>query len=210
MARLRTWALVLALLLTGALSLAVLAADPQPYDVKFAPTGNSRLDAAPHDISSLISLQKTAPVGEFAPTERAWQDLGGFTPALDSFGCCKPRMVPTIDGRYLDAAGLADAIDHTTCPPPVPLEVRSERGPQFLAATVEFRQRIVRHYGAVAFIDAWHVSAGGEIAPFRPNRPRCSRGSTSPTTWERFIAVARPATQPPRGRRPRAAAHPRA
>jgi translocation and assembly module TamA len=131
MARLRPWTFFFRILLAGAMPAATLAADPQPYEVKFAPTGNSALDAALHDSSNLISLQKTAPVGGFALTERARQDLGRFTTALHSFGYYKARIVLTIDGRDLDTPGLADAIDHAPAKPPVPVAVGFDLGPQF-------------------------------------------------------------------------------
>lgn len=107
------------------------AADPQPYDVKLAPTGNAALDKALHDTSSLVSLQKTAPVGGFALTERARQDLDRFTTALHSFGYYKARIILTIDGRSLDDPTLADVIDHAPANPPAPVTARFDLGPQF-------------------------------------------------------------------------------
>ena len=108
-----------------------LAADPQPYEVKLAPTGNSALNTALHDSSSLISLQKTAPVGGFALIGRARQDLGPFTTALHSFGYYKARVTITIDGKPLDAPGLAETIDNLPAHPPVPVDVTFDLGPQF-------------------------------------------------------------------------------
>jgi translocation and assembly module TamA len=131
MPRLFTWPLLCAVLLIGAMPRIGFAADPQPYAVKLAPTGNSALDSALHDTSSLISLQKTAPVGGFALTERARQDLDRFTTALHSYGYYKGRVVLTIDGRNLGDPGLADAIDHAPAAPAMPVEVRFDLGPQF-------------------------------------------------------------------------------
>ena len=51
-----------------------LAADPQPYKVKFVKTGQSALDAALSGSSSLIGLQKTTPVGPFALAGRIRAD----------------------------------------------------------------------------------------------------------------------------------------
>ncbi|HVC60532.1 MAG TPA: BamA/TamA family outer membrane protein [Acetobacteraceae bacterium] len=127
---------LLVVLLTGAASRIAAAADPRAYDVKLAPTGNGALDTALHDSSGLISLQKTAPVGGFALTGRARQDLGRFTTALHSFGYYKARIVLTIDGRNLDAPDLADAIDHAPAQPPVPVVVRFDLGPQFLLGPI--------------------------------------------------------------------------
>jgi translocation and assembly module TamA len=123
--------LLFAVSLLGVIPRAARAADPQPYTVKLAPTGNSALDAALRDSSSLISLQKTAPVGGFALTGRARQDLARFTTALQSFGYYKARIVLTIDGRDLDAPDLADVIDRAPAKPPMPVDVRFDLGPQF-------------------------------------------------------------------------------
>jgi translocation and assembly module TamA len=131
MPRLLPWFLFSVMLVIGAMPLAGIAADPQPYDVKLASTGNPALDKALHDTSSLISLQKSAPVGGFSLTERARQDLGRFTTALQSYGYYKAQIVLTIDGRAPDDPGLADAIDHAPAKPPLPVDVRFDLGPQF-------------------------------------------------------------------------------
>src|SRR6187402_9964 len=72
------------------------AADPQPYDVTLKPTGEAALDAALNGSSTLISLQKSAPVGGFALTERARQDADRFVTALHSFGYYKATVTTTI------------------------------------------------------------------------------------------------------------------
>ncbi len=131
MRRLPPWSLLFAALLLGPMPRLGLAADPQPYDVKLAPTGDAALDQALHDSSSLISLQKTAPVGGFALTERVRQDLDRFTTALHSYGYYKAGIVATIDGKPLDTPGLTDAIDHAPDKPPLPVDVRFDLGPQF-------------------------------------------------------------------------------
>jgi translocation and assembly module TamA len=131
MSRPPIWSLLVAVLMIGAMLRAATAADPQPYEVKLAPTGNGALDKALHDTSSLVSLQKIAPVGGFALTERARQDLGRFTTALQSYGYYKAQIVLTIDGRAPDDPGLADAIDHAPDQPPVPVAIRFDLGPQF-------------------------------------------------------------------------------
>ena len=74
-------------------------ADPQPYTVNLKPTGDSALDAALNGSSTLISLEKSAPVGGFALTERARQDVARFETALRSFGYYKapsPQRSPAI------------------------------------------------------------------------------------------------------------------
>ncbi len=131
------WLILFAVLLIGAMPHAGFAADPQPYGVTLAPTGNTALDKALHDTSSLISLQKSSPVGGFALTERARQDLGRFTTALHSYGYYKAQIVLTIAGQTLDDPGLPDAIDHAPDKPPVPVAVRFDLGPQFRLGHVD-------------------------------------------------------------------------
>ena len=140
------------LLLLGVVPRVGLAADPQPYQVKLTPTGNTALDTALHDTSSLISLQKTAPVAGFALTERSRQDLGRFTTALQSFGYYKGHVVVTIDGHPLDDPDLPDLIDHAPANPPMPVDVRFDLGPQF-------------HLGRIDITSAGAGAAGGRRAP---------------------------------------------
>ena len=134
-------ALLLAVMLVGAMPRAGLAADPPLYQITLTPTGNSALDTALHDSSSLVSLQKTAPVAGFALTERARQDLDRFTTALQSFGYYKARITLTIAGHSLDTPDLADTIEHMPTKPPLPVAVRFDLGPQF-------------HLGQVAIVGA--------------------------------------------------------
>jgi len=133
------------------------AADPQPYDVNLAPTGNSALDSALNDSSTLVSLRKTAPVGGFALIERARQDLDPLTTALHSFGYYQARVTVTIDGRALDTPELADTIDHLPAQKPAAVAVRFDLGPQF-------------HLGQVAIHGAVPADARAKLglAPGQP------------------------------------------
>ena len=45
-------------------------ADPQPYTVELAATGNASLDQALRDSSNLLSLREGGPVGPFALVTR--------------------------------------------------------------------------------------------------------------------------------------------
>src|SRR5579875_1399755 len=51
------------------------AADPQPYTVAIAPTGNGPLDQALNGSSNLESLRQKAPVAPFALVTRAQDDV---------------------------------------------------------------------------------------------------------------------------------------
>ena len=86
-------------------------ADPQPYAVSLAPTGNGALDAALKGSSQLESLRTTAPVGPFALVGRAQQDIDRLQTVLRGFGYYQGSVTITIGGRPLDDPGLAAAIE---------------------------------------------------------------------------------------------------
>jgi translocation and assembly module TamA len=112
------------------------AAGPQPYTVNLNPTGDSALDAALQGSSTLISLQKTAPVAGFALTERARQDAERFETALRSFGYYKATVSTTIGGHPLDDQGLTAIIDDAPADPPLPVAVSFDLGPRFTLGSV--------------------------------------------------------------------------
>ena len=112
------------------------AADPQPYTVTLKPTGDAALDAALQGSSTLISLQKSAPVAGFALAERARQDAARFTTALQSFGYYKASVSTTIGGHKLDDPGLASIIDTAPANPPLAVAVSFALGPRFKLGSV--------------------------------------------------------------------------
>ena len=109
----------------------VLAADPQPYTVTLQPSGNTALDQALHDVSQLVSLRETAPVGPFALVTRAREDVARFQTALRSFGYHKGQTTLTIDGRSLDDMELLDLLARASAKAPVPVVASFELGPLF-------------------------------------------------------------------------------
>ena len=117
-------------------------ADPQPYSVTLKPTGDSALDAALQGSSTLISLQKSAPVAGFALTERARQDATRFETALHSFGYYKAKVTTTIAGHRLDDPALAAIIDSAPAKPPLPVAVSFDLGPRFKLGTVTVSTKV--------------------------------------------------------------------
>ena len=69
-----------------ALAAQVFAADPMPYTLVIAPTGDAVIDQAIADASQLAGLRERAPVGPFALIGRAEADLRRFDTVLRSFG----------------------------------------------------------------------------------------------------------------------------
>src|SRR5580658_6841266 len=86
------------------------AADPQPYEVTFAPTGDAGLDAAVRDSSSLQDLRDKVPVGGFALVQRAHDDAARFEEAAHAFGYYDGQANIAIASRPLSDPALADAI----------------------------------------------------------------------------------------------------
>jgi len=132
----RALACLLALLLTVP-GPAPHAADPQPYDVKLAATGNAAIDQTLHDASTLIALRANAPVGPFALVARARDDRDRFQAALNSFGYYQGVVTLTIDGRPLDDQGLVDTLESAPAAPPVQVAASFDLGPLFHLGMVE-------------------------------------------------------------------------
>jgi translocation and assembly module TamA len=128
---------MLAMLLLGVPGPTTRAADPLPYRVSLATTGNTAIDQALHDASVLISLNTTAPVGPFALVTRAREDAGRFGDVMHSFGYYDDRTDLTIDGRALDDPGLTDALEAAPTTPPAQVAVGFTLGPLFHLGTVD-------------------------------------------------------------------------
>ena len=105
----RTSALLALLLLGAALSLAQ-AADPQPYRVELAPTGNEALDSTLKATSQLLTLRTYAPVDPFGLIARARGDVRRLTTVLESYGYYQSSVSITINGLALDEPGLGDTL----------------------------------------------------------------------------------------------------
>jgi len=107
------------------------AADPQPYTVTLAKTGNSLLDAALSGSSNLISLRQSAPVGPFALVARARDDQGRFMTALQSFGYFQGRVEIRIQGHPIDDPALVNLLEQASASPPAQVAVNFSLGPEF-------------------------------------------------------------------------------
>ena len=97
------------ILLTGIVSLAR-AADPQPYRVELAPTGNGALDSTLKATSQLAVLRKSAPVDPFGLIARARGDIDRLRTVLEGFGYYQGSVSITINGLVLDDPKLGDIL----------------------------------------------------------------------------------------------------
>jgi translocation and assembly module TamA len=96
----------LALLVVALLAGRAHGADPQPYSVQFAGSGDSTLDDAVKASSQLESLRKGAPVGPFALIARARQDRERLQTVAESFGYYAARIDIQIEQHSLDDVEL--------------------------------------------------------------------------------------------------------
>jgi translocation and assembly module TamA len=107
------------------------AADPQPYAVTLAPTGDDAVDAALRDSSTLVSLRETAPVGPFALIQRAREDADRLETVLHGLGYYQARVAVTIDTLAVTDSRLPPRLDAAPAGVAVPVGVAVTRGPMF-------------------------------------------------------------------------------
>lgn len=107
------------------------AADPQPYAVSIAPTGDAALDSAIRDSSTLLSLRESAPVGPFGLVARARADMDRFLAALHGFGHYNASVAVTVAGRPLADPDLAAALAEVPAGREVPVAVAITPGKLF-------------------------------------------------------------------------------
>jgi translocation and assembly module TamA len=84
-------------------------ADPQPYRVELAPTGDRKLDATLKETSQLLAL-RSSPVSPFGLIGRARGDLSRLKTVLESFGYYQGGVAITIDGTALGQADLPETL----------------------------------------------------------------------------------------------------
>ncbi len=153
----------------GLLALAVLAvaltdtpptraADPQPYTVTIAKTGNAALDAALSGSSRLVALRKKAPVPPFALITRARQDVTQLEAALGGFGYYDGRASVRIDGHATDDPALPGLLEAVPKGQSVPVLVTIHRGPLY-------------HLRHITIAGAVPQDVRAQLAPLAPGAP---------------------------------------
>jgi len=147
-------ALLLALVLAAS---AARAADPLPYTVTIAPTGDAALDTALNGSAQLVALRTRAPAGPFAVIARARADVPRLQTALESFGYYASTIGVTIAGHPLDDLALPDALAAAPAKPPAAIDIHIDRGPLFT----------LRHVG----LDGAVPAAGRRAFTLHPGEP---------------------------------------
>jgi translocation and assembly module TamA len=108
-----------------------LAADPQPYSVKFEPTGIKALDSALKATSQLDSLRTSAPAGPFALIGRAQSDIERLQTVCESFGYYRRAVTITIAGHPLEDVDLPGELLAMPKSPAVAVQVKVQLGPLY-------------------------------------------------------------------------------
>jgi translocation and assembly module TamA len=86
------------------------AADPQPYRVELASTGNRQLDTTLRQSSQLIALRSSAAVSPFGLIGRARGDVARLTTVLESFGYYQGSISIRIEDMALEQSSLPERL----------------------------------------------------------------------------------------------------
>ena len=113
------------------------AADPQPYKVDMASTGDSGLNSTLKATSELETLRKTAPVGPFGLIGRARGDLERLKTVLESFGYYQSYVEIRIDGLPLDDPGVGEELTSRSKDDDSEIKITFSIGPLYHLRNVE-------------------------------------------------------------------------
>lgn len=106
-------------------------ADPQPYTVKLAKTGDGAIDAALAASATLVTLRKSAPAGPFALVGRARNDVATLETVLGGFGYYAAHVAVTIDGTPISDPALPDRLAALPATRSATVDIVVTRGPLF-------------------------------------------------------------------------------
>jgi len=112
-------------------------ADPQPYKVDMASTGDSDMNATLKATSDLITLRTTAPVGPFGLIGRARSDLGRLKTVLESYGYYQSYVEIRIDGLPIDDPTLGDELTKKAKGDEAHVKITFSLGPLYHVRKVE-------------------------------------------------------------------------
>ena len=112
------------------------AADPQPYRVDLAPTGDGALDASLRATAELVSLRDKPPVSPFGLIARARGDVDRLKTVLESYGFYQSSVGILIEGMGLKEPGLADALIALPANREARVAIGFQLGPQYRLGSV--------------------------------------------------------------------------
>jgi translocation and assembly module TamA len=143
--------MLLVLITSLLLALRSNAADPQPYKVDMASTGDNDMNATLKATSDLITLRTSAPVGPFGLIGRARSDLDRLKTVLESYGYYQSYVGITIDGLPLDDPTLGGELSARSKDNDALVKVTFSIGPLYHLRKVEIDGEIPKSVsGALA------------------------------------------------------------
>jgi translocation and assembly module TamA len=118
------------------------AADPQPYKVDMASTGDSTLNSTLKATSELETLRKSAPVGPFGLIGRARGDLERLKTVLESFGYYQSYVEIRIDGLPLDDPGVGEELTSRSKDNDAEVKITFSTGPLYHLRKIEIDGKV--------------------------------------------------------------------
>jgi translocation and assembly module TamA len=158
---------LLLLLAIGFLARDAGAADPVPYTVQFAPSGDAELDALLKQTASLVALRTKLPAPPFALIGRAKADQAQFLIVLHSLGYDSGRVDMLVDGRTLNDTSLIDTLNQAPAGVPVVVQVTPDKGPLFHLGLVAF-DVLPRGFAAPATVRPGEPARAAPVLAARP------------------------------------------
>ncbi|HWW20256.1 MAG TPA: POTRA domain-containing protein, partial [Steroidobacteraceae bacterium] len=140
-----------------------LAADPQPYSVKFESTGNKALDGALKASSQLDSLRTSAPAGPFALIGRAQSDVERLQTVCESFGYYRREITITIAGHPLDQVDLPGELLALPKSPTVVVQIMVQLGPLFHVRKVTLDGDVSDNARAAFALESGAPAVAGQV-----------------------------------------------
>jgi translocation and assembly module TamA len=140
-----------------------LAADPQPYSVKFESTGNKALDGALKATSQLESLRSSAPAGPFALIGRAQSDIERLQTVCESFGYYRREVTIIIAGHPLEDVNLPGTLAALPKSPAVPVQVKVQLGPLYHLRKVTLEGDVSEKARAAFALESGTPAVAGQV-----------------------------------------------
>jgi translocation and assembly module TamA len=146
------------------------AADPQPYKVDMASTGDSALNSTLKATSELETLRKSAPVGPFGLIGRARGDLERLKTVLESFGYYQSYVEVRIDGLPLDDPGVGEELTSRSKDNDAEIKITFSIGPLYHLRKIEIdgtvpagTEKVLQLEGGAPAIAADVLAAGERL-----------------------------------------------
>jgi len=139
------------------------AADPQPYKVDMASTGDSSLSSTLKATSDLETLRKSAPVGPFGLIGRARGYLERLKTVLESFGYYQSYVEIRIDGLPLDDPGLGEELTSKSKDEEAQVKITFSLGPQYHLGKIEVDGEVAPQTQKVLGLESGALAVAADV-----------------------------------------------